>query len=184
MRKLREGGIGIFITSNGTLDSSQKLRNWLVNEGNADVIGAFRLNNQTFGGTGATSDIIVIRKRVNGKKSANAIDVSTVSAERAATFEDPKTDKERTVSMDYNKYFIEHPECMAGEMRFGFETKDFYRPTSKALYPVKGKNQNEMLAAWMKTFEGRKVHSFLTRTTSSVLPNTAKPCLLQSMPTR
>ena len=156
VRKLREGGIGIFITSNGTLDSSQKLRNWLVNEGNADVIGAFRLNNQTFGGTGATSDIIVIRKRVNGKKSANAIDVSTVSAERAATFEVPKTDKERTVSMDYNKYFIEHPECMAGEMRFGFENKDFYRPTSKALYPVKGKNQNEMLAAWMKTFEGMK----------------------------
>ena len=156
VRKLREGGIGIFITSNGTLDSSQKLRNWLVNEGNADVIGAFRLNNQTFGGTGATSDIIVIRKRVNGKKSANAIDVSTVSAERAATFEDPKTDKERTVSMDYNKYFIEHPECMAGEMRFGFENKDFYRPMSKALYPVKGKNQNEMLAAWMKTFEGMK----------------------------
>lgn len=156
VRKLREGGIGIFITSNGTLDSSQKLRNWLVNEGNADVIGAFRLNNQTFGGTGATSDIIVIRKRVNGKKSANAIDVSTVSAERAAIFEDPKTDKERTVSMDYNKYFIEHPECMAGEMRFGFENKDFYRPTSKALYPVKGKNQNEMLAAWMKTFEGMK----------------------------
>jgi N12 class adenine-specific DNA methylase len=156
VRKLREGGIGIFITSNGTLDSSQKLRNWLVNEGNADVIGAFRLNNQTFGGTGATSDIIVIRKRVNGKKSANAIDVSTVSAERAATFEDPKTDKERTVSMDYNKYFIEHPECMAGEMCFGFENKDFYRPTSKALYPVKGKNQNEMLAAWMKTFEGMK----------------------------
>lgn len=156
VRKLREGGIGIFITSNGTLDSSQKLRNWLVNEGNADVIGAFRLNNQTFGGTGATSDIIVIRKRVNGKKSANAIDVSTVSAERAATFEDPKTHKERIVSMDYNKYFIEHPECMAGEMRFGFENKDFYRPTSKALYPVKGKNQNEMLAAWMKTFEGMK----------------------------
>ena len=156
VRKLREGGIGIFITSNGTLDSSQKLRNWLVNEGNADVIGAFRLNKQTFGGTGATSDIIVIRKRVNGKKSANAIDVSTVSAERAATFENPKTDKKRTVSMDYNKYFIEHPECMAGEMRFGFENKDFYHPTSKALYPVKGKNQNEMLAAWMKTFEGMK----------------------------
>ena len=156
VRKLREGGIGIFITSNGTLDSSQKLRNWLVNEGNADVIGAFRLNKQTFGGTGATSDIIVIRKRVNGKKSANAIDVSTVSAERAATFENPKTDKKRTVSMDYNKYFIEHPECMAGEMHFGFENKDFYHPTSKALYPVKGKNQNEMLAAWMKTFEGMK----------------------------
>ena len=38
VRKLREGGIGIFITSNGTLDNSQKLRNWLVGEGGANRI--------------------------------------------------------------------------------------------------------------------------------------------------
>ena len=76
VRKLREGGLGIFITSNGTLDSSKKLRDWIVNEGGADFVGAFRMHNKTFGGTGVTSDIIVIRKRVNGKKSAHAIDVS------------------------------------------------------------------------------------------------------------
>lgn len=67
VRKLREGGIGIFITSSGTLDNSKKLREWIVGDGASDVIGAFRLNNTTFGGTGATSDIIVLRKRVNGK---------------------------------------------------------------------------------------------------------------------
>lgn len=92
VRKLREGGIGIFITSSGTLDKSQKLRNWLVGdkEGNADVVGVFRMNNQTFGGTAATSDIIVVRKRVNGRKSANAIDVSTVTPARTATFTDAR----------------------------------------------------------------------------------------------
>jgi adenine-specific DNA methylase len=78
VRKLREGGLAIFITSSGTMDNSQKLREWIVGEGGADVVGAFRLNNETFGGTGATSDIIVVRKRVNGQKSANAIDDAPV----------------------------------------------------------------------------------------------------------
>lgn len=168
VRKLREGGIGIFITSNGTLDNSQKLRNWLVSEGGADVVGAFRLHNETFGGTGATSDIIVVRKRVNGQKSAHAIDVSTVTAERTATFKDEsQRGKERTVSMDYNKYFIEHPECMAGEMHFAFEKGDTYHATSKALYPAKGKNQGEMLAEWLKGFEGKKEETHRGRTANS-----------------
>lgn len=157
VRKLREGGIGIFITSNGTLDNSQKLRNWLVGEGGADVVGAFRLHNKTFGGAKVTSDIIVVRKRVNGQKSAHAIDVSTVTAERTGTFVDEKQrGKERTVSMDYNKYFMEHPECMAGEMFFGYEKGDNYRPSSKSLYPVNGKEQETMLAEWLKVFEGMK----------------------------
>ena len=157
VRKLREGGIGIFITSNGTLDNSQKLRNWLVGEGGADVVGAFRLHNKTFGGAKVTSDIIVVRKRVNGQKSAHAIDVSTVTTERTGTFVDEKQrGKERTVSMDYNKYFMEHPECMAGEMFFGYEKGDNYRPSSKSLYPVNGKDQETMLAAWLKGFEGMK----------------------------
>ena len=68
VRKLREGGLGIFITSNGTLDNSKKLRDWIVSEGGSDFVGAFRMHNKTFGGTGVTSDIVVIRKRVNGQK--------------------------------------------------------------------------------------------------------------------
>lgn len=168
VRKLREGGIGIFITSNGTLDNSQKLRNWLVGEGGADVVGAFRLHNKTFGGAKVTSDIIVVRKRVNGQKSAHAIDVSTVTAERTGTFVDEKQrGKERTVSMDYNKYFMEHPECMAGEMFFGYEKGDNYRPSSKSLYPVNGKDQETMLAEWLKGFEGMKEETQRVRTANS-----------------
>ena len=160
VRKLREGGIGIFITSSGTLDNSHKLRSWLTNEGGSDVIGAFRLNNETFGGTAATSDIIVIRKRVNGKKSPNAIDVSGTAVARATEYDTGETKKVKgkslpvvkQLSMDYNKYFVEHPENMAGDMYFGFEKGDDYRATSRGLYPVKGKDQSAMLSEWVKGF--------------------------------
>lgn len=167
VRKLRDGGIGIFISSNGTLDSSQKLRDWLVSDGNADIIGAFRLNNKTFGGTGVTSDIIVIRKRVGGKVSPNAIDVSTVTGERSVDY---NTGKEKKVkgtyvpvikhlSMDYNKYFIEHPEMMAGKMEFAFEHGDTYRATSKGLYPTSDKQQEKMLQDFVNSFAHMKDES-------------------------
>ena len=152
VRKLREGGLGIFISSNGTLDNSKALRDWVVNEGGSDFIGAFRMNNKTFGGTTVTSDIIVIRKRVNGQKSAQAIDVSNISGERTADYEEPGARKAKQLSMDYNKYFIEHPDHMAGEMRFAFEEGDTFRPTSKGLYPVSGKDQGKMLADFVKSF--------------------------------
>ena len=152
VRKLREGGLGIFISSNGTLDNSKALRDWVVNEGGSDFIGAFRMNNKTFGGTTVTSDIIVIRKRVNGQKSAQAIDVSSISGERTAEYEEPGARKAKQLSMDYNKYFIEHPDHMAGEMRFAFEEGDTFRPTSKGLYPVSGKDQGKMLVDFVKSF--------------------------------
>lgn len=151
VRKLREGGIGIFITSSGTLDKSQKLRNWLVGdkEGNADVVGVFRMNNQTFGGTAATSDIIVVRKRVNGRRSANAIDVSTVTPARTATFTDARG-KTKDLPLYVNRYFIEHPEHMGGEMFFGFEQGDTYRPTSIGLFPTRTADQAARMAAWVQ----------------------------------
>lgn len=163
VRKLREGGIGIFISSNGTLDNSKKLRDWIVSEGGSDFVGAFRMNNKTFGGTAVTSDIIVIRKRVNGKKSPNAIDVSTISGERTAEFDTGKTRKVKgqeipiikQLSMDYNRYFIEHPENMAGTMRFAFEEGDTFRPTSKGLYPARGKSQEQMLSDFVNSFSGK-----------------------------
>lgn len=160
VRKLREGGLGIFITSNGTLDNSKKLRDWIISDGGSDFVGAFRMHNKTFGGTGVTSDIIVIRKRVNGKKSANAIDVSTVMGERMAEYDTGETRKVKgketpvikQLSMDYNRYFIEHPENMAGEMHFAFEKGDTFRPTSKGLYPKQDKKQEQMLQTFVQSF--------------------------------
>ena len=179
IRKLRDGGIGIFITSNGTLDNSARLREWIVSEGNADVVGAFRLNNETFGGTGATSDIIVVRKRINGVKSKNAIDVSEISGERVAEYNTGETKKVKgeyvpvvkQMSMDYNSYFIAHPEMMAGKMFFGFEKGETYRETSKALYPEDGMNQNDMLANWVKSFESMDWSDAQRATTETVTEN-------------
>lgn len=151
VRKLREGGIGIFITSSGTLDKSQKLRNWLVGdkEGNADVVGVFRMNNQTFGGTDATSDIVVIRKRVNGRKSSNAIDVSTVTPARTVTFTDDRG-REKDLPLFYNRYFIEHPEFMGGEMAFNFEQGVNWRPKSFGLFPTRTVDQSARMATWVQ----------------------------------
>ena len=150
IRKLREGGLGIFITSSGTLDKSTDLRAWITDEGQADVVGAFRLNNETFGGTKVTSDIIVVRKRVNGVKSSAAIDVSKASPLRVGTYEDKYGDEHQT-TMVVNDYFKEHPEMMAGEMAFGYEKGDTFRPGSYGLYPVESKSQDKMMAKFVKS---------------------------------
>lgn len=178
VRKLREGGLGIFITSNGTLDNSKKLRNWIVGEGGADFVGAFRMHNKTFGGTGVTSDIVVIRKRVNGQKSVHAIDVSDVSGERMAEYDTGETRKVKgkeipvikQLSMDYNRYFIEHPENMAGEMHFAFEKGDTFRPTSKGLYPKQNKKQEEMLAEFVRSFRAEEFGERNTELATDVMP--------------
>jgi N12 class adenine-specific DNA methylase len=178
VRKLREGGLGIFITSNGTLDNSKKLRDWIVSEGGADFVGAFRMHNKTFGGTGVTSDIVVIRKRVNEQKSAHAIDVSDVSGERMAEYDTGETRKVKgketpvikQLSMDYNRYFIEHPENMAGEMHFAFEKGDTFRPTSKGLYPKQDKKQEEMLAEFVRSFRAEEFGERNTEVITDAMP--------------
>ena len=175
VRKLAPGGLGIFISTRGTLDSSSKaLRQWLVNEGDADVIGAFRLNNATFEGTGATSDIIVVRKRVDGKVSPNAIDVTDTVISRREDYEldkrewNPKTRAYEIVTgkaaMEINSYFAEHPENMGGEMGFGFEHDDTYRPASSALWPTDKIDQNKRLAKWVKQFSSMQAEEQAVRT--------------------
>ena len=163
VRKLREGGIGIFITSSGTMDKSTALREWLVNEGNADFIGAFRLNNKTFEGASVTSDIIVVRKRVGKSVSPAAIDAVNSGIVRTGEYPtgekvwDKKSrswvEETKTATMELNNYFQQHPENMAGEMAFNYEKGETRYPGSYALFPAKGKNQNTMLAEWVDTFQ-------------------------------
>lgn len=159
IRKLREGGIGIFITTSGTLDKSNKLRQWITDEAQTDVIGAFRMHNKSFGGANVTSDIIVVKKRVGGVKSDNAIDIAKASPLRTGEYEAGEAEYKRgegwvkdikSVSMVINDYFHDHPEAMAGEMFFGFEKGNTYRPESYGLYPAEGKDQEKMLADWVK----------------------------------
>lgn len=163
VRKLREGGIGIFITSSGTMDKSTALREWLVNEGNADFIGAFRLNNKTFEGASVTSDIIVVRKRIGKAVSPVAIDAVNSSIVRTGEYPTGESvwDKKsrswvpetKKATMEMNNYFQQHPENMAGEMAFNYEKGETRYPGSYALFPVKGKNQNTMLSEWADSFQ-------------------------------
>ena len=133
VRKLKEGGLGVFITTKGTLDRSAALRKWLVTEGNADVVGAFRLHKDTFPGANVTSDIIVVKKRVDGKKSNMAIDVSDCPLAYEATYKDGYN-KEMNLVMRYNTYFQQHPEMMGGQMQFNFERDITFHATSSALF--------------------------------------------------
>lgn len=160
VRKLRDGGVGVFITTAGSMDGTGRLYKWLANRENADIVGMFRMHNETFGGTNATSDIIVVRKRVNGVKSHLAIDCSLTTGVRTAEYNTGETKKVKnvgevpiikTLSMSYNRYYVEHPEYMAGEMHFGFEKGDTsFRPESKGLYPVKEKDQSQLLSQWVE----------------------------------
>lgn len=162
VRKLREGGLGVFITSSITMDNSANLREWLVNEGNADFIGAFRLNNKTFEGADVTTDIIVVRKRTGKKVSPVAIDALKSTVERTGSYDTKEAEwnkKERRwepvkkdVVLEYNTYYQQHPENMGGEMFFGYEKGNTYRPGTQGLYPVAGKNQNELLKNWVNSF--------------------------------
>lgn len=172
IRKLREGGIGLFITSSGTLDKSTDLRAWITDEGQADVVGAFRLNNDTFGGTNVTSDIIVVRKRVNGVKSDSAIDVKQASPLRVGSYPDKYDEsKEHQTTMTVNDYFHDHPEMMAGEMFFGYEKGDTFRPGSYGLYPVEGKNQEKMMKEFVKAMGKAKEVVVTQQQTQQTEPN-------------
>lgn len=164
VRKLKQGGLGIFISSSGTLDNSKDLRVWLNNEGDADVIGAFRLNRETFGGTSATSDIIVVRKRVNGQKDPRSIDVLDTATDRIAKQpQDEVFDKytnqfkkpaDKEIKLVYNKYFVEHPLSMGGEMGFGFEHGDTrWGGTTAGCYPEPAINQSARLKDWIDSIE-------------------------------
>lgn len=68
--KVRPGGLIAFVTSTGTMDAptSDNVREYL--SGRADLLGAVRLPNDTFSknaGTQVTTDIIFLRKRMEGE---------------------------------------------------------------------------------------------------------------------
>ena len=100
--KVRPGGVIVFITSSGTMDKrNSNVRKYIAQR--AELLGAIRLPNNTFkanAGTEVTSDIIFLQKRdtlVNDEPDWVHLDRDENGNE-------------------YNKYFIEHPEMVLGEM--------------------------------------------------------------------
>ena len=101
--KVRPNGVVAFITSKGTLDKENySVRKYISQR--AELIGAIRLPNNTFkanAGTVVTSDIIFLKKR-----------------DKITDIEDDWV--ELGVSEDgikMNKYFIDHPEMILGNMK-------------------------------------------------------------------
>ena len=158
VRTLAPNGLGVFITSSGTLDKSRDLRLWLTDKdgGNSDVVGAFRLNNETFIGASVTSDIIIVRKRgENGEKLADAINITETTPVRTGKYTDYSGERATTreVALSYNDYFVQHPENMGGEMRLAFENGATYRATSAGLYPTPNIDQDKLLTAWVRSMK-------------------------------
>ena len=160
VRSLAPKGLGVFITSSGTMDKSLDLLKWLGQSsgGNVDVLGAFRLNNGTFVGASVTSDIIVVRKRESRDAAPldGAIDISSVTtAKVVSNTELDKNGKwvDREYPLIYNSYFVAHPEMMGGEMKFAFDEGETYRASTTALYPKSAINQEEALGKWVKSFK-------------------------------
>lgn len=195
VRSLKEGGIGIFISSNGTLDKSHRLREWVTNEGKSDFIGAFRLPNNTFKGTPVTTDIIVIRKRINGVKSPNAIDMLGTKVLRTVSYEKkdetyptttrnydeyaPTSDKNhkkgqnvvKNIPLEVNSYFADHPEMMGGDMFVNAERGETYHPTSTGLFPREGFDLNKAIEKFVSGFKEEE-QSALSKTPGAVLERT------------
>ena len=158
VRTLAPNGLGVFITSSGTLDKSRDLRLWLTDKdgGNSDVVGAFRLNNETFIGASVTSDIIIVRKRgENGEKLADAINITETTPVRTGKYTDYSGERATTreVALSYNDYFVQHPENMGGEMKLAFENGATYRATSAGLYPTSNIDQDKLLTAWVRSMK-------------------------------
>lgn len=158
VRTLAPNGLGVFISSSGTLDKSRDLRLWLTDKdgGNSDVVGAFRLNNETFIGASVTSDIIIVRKRgENGEKLADAINITETTPVRTGKYTDYSGERATTreVVLSYNDYFVQHPENMGGEMKLAFENGATYRATSAGLYPTPNIDQDKLLTAWVRSMK-------------------------------
>lgn len=153
VRKLQEGGVGVFITSSTTLDRDLSLVKYITNEGCADFIGAFRLNRDTFQGAGVTTDILVIKKRKNNIPSPMAIDLGQLATERKVqlTITGDRKIEDKTFLLTYNKYYLDHPECMGGKMYFDAEKGNTrFGGKTAHLYPESGISQMAALDNWVK----------------------------------
>ena len=116
--KVCAGGVVMFITSKGTMDkASPEVRKYIAQR--AELLGAIRLPDNTFkanAGTEVTSDILILQKR----DRVMDIEPDWVHLD---------TD-ENGVTM--NRYFVEHPEMVLGEIKMENTRFGTFEPVCKA----------------------------------------------------
>ena len=116
--KVRAGGVVMFITSKGTMDkASPEVRKYIAQR--AELLGAIRLPDNTFkanAGTEVTSDVLILQKR----DRVMDIEPDWVHLD---------TD-ENGITM--NRYFVEHPEMVLGEIKMESTRFGTFEPVCKA----------------------------------------------------
>ena len=131
--KVRPGGVIAFITSQGTMDKeNESVRKYIAQR--ADLLGAIRLPNDTFkasAGTTVTTDIIFLQKR----DSITDIIPEWVYLDNS----------EDGITM--NKYFVDHPEMIMGEMKM---ISSQYGGLTPACVPYEDKQLDELLDSAIK----------------------------------
>lgn len=106
---LKPGGLMAFITSKGTMDKADtKFREYLND--NAEFIGALRLPDTAFkknAGTEVVTDIIFLRKLHDGEVISNPAWLETTDFKKGGK------------SVAVNKYFIDNPTAVLGQLGIG-----------------------------------------------------------------
>lgn len=121
--QLRDNGVGIFITSTGTMDAGTGEEFRKAFNLKAEIITAFRLPAGTFTkntGYEGSVDLIYVRKRTQGERSTAAEDrlqmdwVETITVEVTSKYGDKRTEKAYR-----SKYYEAHPANILGELTYG-----------------------------------------------------------------
>ena len=116
--KVRAGGVVMFITSKGTMDkASPEVRKYIAQR--AELLGAIRLPDNTFkanAGTEVTSDILILQKR------DRVIDIEP-------DWVHLDTDGN---GVTMNRYFVEHPDMVLGEIKMESTRFGTFEPLCKA----------------------------------------------------
>ena len=116
--KVRAGGVVMFITSKGTMDkASPEVRKYIAQR--AELLGAIRLPDNTFkanAGTEVTSDILILQKR----DRVMDIEPDWVHLDTDGN------------GITMNRYFVEHPEMVLGEIKMESTRFGTFEPVCKA----------------------------------------------------
>lgn len=114
--ELKEGGLGVFVTSSATMDGTDsRFREFVAGNG-IDLIGAIRLPNNAFlknAGTSVTADVLVFRRRGAGEAS-NGINFISTTPIGEGSYEEQGELRKKPLMV--NEYFAGHPEMMLGDM--------------------------------------------------------------------
>jgi N12 class adenine-specific DNA methylase len=134
IKKVRPGGLVVFITSRFSLDKVDSSARSAWAKLGADLLGAVRLPNNAFKGvadTSVTTDIIVLQKRAAGE------------AQGGEAFEKAVDHQSEGETFRVNEYFAAHPENILGELAY---TGSMHGENELTVEPLEGADLGKEIA--------------------------------------